>query len=261
MDSSISITFGKSIDDPDDPDAPISGEHFLRLGLDNDANEGKTSFVPGKTAYLQIHYSSSYTYESSGGTIKVSATKIPLKIEDECITFANADTGYLSYIPDGSVAYSWVGNDGGNPTFELNKVSLSNPAVAVLKCSYTTLGDRLSLKFSEIGEVVVYAALKNEESETSITVSFESDPEDPEDPEDPTPVAYELEVKNYCTDEILSGVTVYLDEVDIGQTNASGIIALGALIPGSYHTLKMARAGLINSELDKLNNDSFTVPV
>lgn len=77
---------------------------------------------------------------------------------------------------------------------------------------------------------------------------------------DGEPVPYELEVKNYCTDEVLAGVTVYFDEVDIGQTSSQGIIALGALVPGSIHILRMAKVGFINSENDKLNNDSFVVP-
>ena len=78
--------------------------------------------------------------------------------------------------------------------------------------------------------------------------------------ESTTPVPYELEVKNFCTDDTVTGVTVYLDGTDMGQTDSDGIISLGALLPGSTHTLKMIKDGYIDSDKDHIDNASFTVP-
>lgn len=75
-----------------------------------------------------------------------------------------------------------------------------------------------------------------------------------------TPIPYDLQVKNYCTDGEVPGVTVYLDGAEIGQTDADGMISLGALMPGSTHTLKMIKDGYINSDKDHIDNASFTVP-
>ena len=259
MESSISITFGRDIDDPDDPDDPESEACRLILELDDAKNEGATTFVVGSKAYLRFLSSSrdSYTIKVSSGTGQVENTKIPYPVSNDEVAFVNAKTGSLSYLPSGEVSWEWKGNSAGTPLFNGREVTLSSASVAMLNCDYDCSGDRLSIRDDEVGSVIVVVI--QGENQASITVNFESDPEDPDDP-DPTPEAYELEVKDYCSDGILAGVTVYFDGVDIGQTNASGIIALGGLRPGSSHTLKMAKDGYMNSESDKLNNDSFTVP-
>lgn len=91
---------------------------------------------------------------------------------------------------------------------------------------------------------------------SSITVTFIN----PDTEEELSPEPYELQVKSFCTDETVAGVTVYMDGTEMGQTDADGVISLGALLPGSTHTLKMVKDGYISSDQDKLNNDSFTVP-
>jgi hypothetical protein len=231
------------------------------LELDDEKNEDATTFAIGTKAYLRFLSSSDAAYEitASTGTAKTEDTNIHYPIEDNQITFTNSDYGYLNYIPVGSVEYEWVGNNPGyNPIFEGRKVTLGESAVAILNCNYSVAGDRLSIKSDVVGDVVVVVIQGSDQ--VDLTVSFREPGVDDEGDPEPDPVAYELEVIDYCTGEVLPGVTVYLDEVDMGQTDSSGIIALGSLIPGSSHDLRMAKSGYMNSESDKLNNDSILVP-
>ena len=59
---------------------------------------------------------------------------------------------------------------------------------------------------------------------------------------------------------MVPGVTVFLDDVDIGETDANGVISLGGLVPGSTHSIRMTKDGYIPSNEDQLSNDSFVVP-
>lgn len=74
------------------------------------------------------------------------------------------------------------------------------------------------------------------------------------------PVPYELEATDYCSDADVEGVAVTMDGDYMGLTNGDGIISLGDLVPGTTHTLKLTKTGYQDSDLDNLNNDSFTVP-
>lgn len=254
--ASASVTFVS--EDEEDPGAEEDGT-VLSLSLDDVANAGQTSFVANDTAYLRFlsSNSGSYKIKVSMGEAKQVATNIHYNNEDE-VQFVNTDSGSLSYIPCGEVNYSWVGTDGGTPLFDGKKITLNGKKVAVLNCNYETEGDRISVGSGTAGTVVVVVI--QGDNDASCAITFAEDPDDPGAPPGPDPVAYELEVKNYCNDGTLLGVMVYLDGIYIGQTDASGIIALGGLMPGSFHTLKMAKSGYIKSEDDKLNNDSFTVP-
>ena len=74
-------------------------------------------------------------------------------------------------------------------------------------------------------------------------------------------VPVELLVSDFCSDEQVEDVEVFLDGFSIGYTNAEGKIFLGELMQGSQHQLKMIRNGYVDSDLDILLNDTFTVPV
>lgn len=251
--STIAITFGSETVEP-------SGH--ISIELDSDKNEGKTSFDIDVTAYLKVYYNEAYTYESSGGTLKKVATNILLDIEDEKITFAATSEAYLAYLPSGTVNYSWVGDSAGSPVFDGRKVSVSESVVAVLKCSYKSKGDRLSLSFNEEGQVVVVVVEGT--AKASTTVNFATDED-----EDAEPVPYRIKVIDYCSGDSLPSVTVTITtagspmdgEVLVGgNTDANGEVYLGMLIPGRQYDLKMSRSDYLSSELDQLNNDYFIVP-
>jgi hypothetical protein len=240
--TNIQINFSKAEEDVED---------LLFLELDPEANEEKTTFTAGDKVYLRFLFANDdpYTINVNMGTAKIEATNVHYPVEDEELQFPNKDSAYLRYVPCNNVAYEWIGNVPETPVFSGRKVMLNEPAVAVLNCEYETKGDRLSIKSDTAGTVLIVVI--QGENQVSLSLAFE---------EKGGPVDYELKVVDYCTGEILSDVTVYFDGVDIGKTNENGIIALGELIPKSTHTLKMDKSGYLNSEDDKLNNDSFTVP-
>ena len=254
--SSVSITFCR---EPEEEEEEAEIQRAISLDFDTDKNAGKTTFNPGDIAYLRLFLQSSdpYTAEVNMGEAKTSATNIHFSIDDEEVRFANIEFGYLRYRPCNDVSYRWIGKDAGTPLFNGKKITLTQSFVAILNCDYKTEGDRLAVNSDKVGSVLV-VVIQGEE-QASLVVPFVDEDGDG-DGEEPTPVPYELEVKDYCTDAVLAGVTVYFDGVDIGQTDVNGVIVLGALVPGDFHELKMAKAGYMNSEDDRLNNDSFTVP-
>lgn len=249
--SNLSVVFSKD---------EVISKDFISVVLDDEANQGKTSFEKGDTVFLQVFYNNEYEYESSGGTLKRTKTKVPTEIEDDFITFAKVSTGYLSYPPSGGVSYSWTGNSGGSPVFDEMEVTLSDPVVAVLKCEYVTFSDRFSLTFNESGAVVV-VFISNGGQKSSRTVHFGTD--------EVEPVPYNIKVTDYCSGSSLDTVNVEITtggepiEGEIlvgGLTDDSGEVYLGALIPGRRYDLSMSKSGYLSSSSDKLNNDYFVVP-
>lgn len=79
-----------------------------------------------------------------------------------------------------------------------------------------------------------------------------------ETPEAEELVPYEISVLDFCTDEALSNVAIYIDDEYIGLTNEDGIKSLGYLTAGQSYSLKMTKVGYQDSDIDALNNDSFT---
>ena len=73
-------------------------------------------------------------------------------------------------------------------------------------------------------------------------------------------VAVGLSVPDFCSDEQVEDGEVFLDGFSIGYTNAGVKNFLGELMQGSQHQLKMIRTGYVDSYLDILLNDTFTVP-
>lgn len=261
QESSIIVTFTGGEGDEED----IAAEDYIRIELDSDTNSGESSFDVGDKAYLLVFYVVAYQSASSGGTLNTEATKIPVEVEDEYITFAATSEAYLSYLPSGSVTYSWVGNSAGNPSFSGRKVILPAESVAVLKCSYTTLGDRLSIQLDEAGMAVV--VVTEGTAKGSVTVSFADADTDGVDIETVVPIAYRIKVTDYCSGDAISGVAVTITTTGVavtgeilqgGSTDTDGEVYLGMLVPGRKYDLQMSCDGYLRSEIDQLNNDYFT---
>lgn len=234
-----------------------SSETLISLSLDDVANQGVTSFEITDVVYLKFLSASnaSFIVERSSGIGSIVGENIYYPIEEE-VQFIHTNEASLSHIPVSGVTWDWVGISGGTPLFNNEKVTVPNEVTAVLKCIYSTKGSRLSLMSSAVGTVlvVVTQGTGDDAQRASLSVAFAASTTDPA-----IPVAYELEVKDFCNDDILSGVEVYLNGSYKGLTDANGIINLGLLFPGTTHTLKMVRDGYENSDEDNLNNDSFVV--
>lgn len=256
--SSVQLTFSDSGGD--------AADESLSLSLDGDRNQevygqSKTTFAPGEVAYLKLMRSSSAAYQmhSSAGVVSVQATNIPYAF-DENITFLMTTSSELQYIPNGAVDFQWMGRDPDQePLVNRRTVSIPSPAVAVLHCEYDSLGDRLRLHVtnSAMGsndQIQVSVLVVQGEQTASLNVTYALGGSNNE------PVPIDLEVRDFCSDEIVEDVEVFLDGTSMGTTNLNGKIYLGELVPGSVHQLRMTKSGYIDSDLDVLYNDEFTVP-
>jgi hypothetical protein len=233
------------------------------LSLDGEMNlkvygEAKTSFLPREIAYLKFISNSSlaYTMDASYGTLRRSATNIPYEFTDD-IDFVNTTEESLSFEPNEIISWEWLGRDGGVPSFAGSTVRIPEPKLAMLRVTYKVFGDRLTL-FSGIAIESIAAVIQDGEVE-SLKVTFKE--ADDDDEENLEPQDYELEVIDLCSNAKVSGANVYLNGAFVGKTNNEGIIALGLLVPGQTYTIRITKTGeYIDSDLDALLNDSFTVP-
>ena len=241
------------------------------LSLDDEKNqtiygEAKTSFMAGEAAYLKllgvsdylkVHGKSGYDVGCSAGTVSKNAVNIAYPC-DEDVTFRLSSSEQLQQVPYGPVKWQWIGKDGGTPLFMGRTITISARKIGVLKCEYKSLGDRLKLfvNQADMGNLnsmdVLVVVYKDGNVLASTTVTYENDVV--------LPVPVELSVADFCSDETIENVEVFLDGNFIGRTNNDGKIALGNLIPGQKYQLKMLREGYTDSDLDVLHNDEFTVP-
>jgi len=257
----VSVTFTtKEAEDGGTPD--------LSIALDTAKNtevygESKTTFAPNEPAYLKVLTSSSAAYSlyiSATGFISRSGTDIPYDISEDLI-FAMAASANLSYTPrQSSMDWDWLGKDPGyTPLFNNKVVSVPEEIVAVLRCDYQTLGDRWklvipasTLSLEGVDSLSVAVVVVQGDNSSYCTVTYSTDGGS-------TPVAVDLEVSDFCSEEVIEGVQVYLDGVSKGTTNSNGRLYLGMLVPGTTYNLKMTKSGYVDSDSDVLYNDSFTI--
>jgi len=242
-----------------------TGGSQISMGLDAAKNaevygENKTSFAPNEMAYLFILPHGDYQLQSSAGTVSKQGSNIPFE-QSENLTFENSVSASLAHPPMGAVtSWRWLGNAGGTPLFTGRTVSVPAPVVGVLQVTYKTAGDRIGLVVTSLNGLdelpVLVVATNGDGDKANATVTFTLDGSDP-----PVPTPTEIEVTNFCSGDIVPGATVYIDGVDVGVTNAAGIVYAGMLIPGRTYVLKVTGSGFTDSDKDVLNNDSFTVPV
>ena len=82
---------------------------YLSAEINEDDNEGKTSFLAGDTVRFRIYHSGAYVVtQTAGSTTKITAD-VPETIADEIVTFAFAKTGNTSKFISGSLTGVWVG--------------------------------------------------------------------------------------------------------------------------------------------------------
>ena len=137
---------------------------YLRMDSDTDRNVDEdgnalTTFLPGSKAYVRV-YGEGYTIDSSAGFI--SSEGFGTREITETVKFHNSKTATLSYLPSGSVTYSWTGNNCGTPTRNGMTLSLSSECIGVLECIYDIAFDRYAVYFAEEGAVTVVANLEIE---------------------------------------------------------------------------------------------------
>lgn len=248
--------------------------HDFNLSLDSEkiaevyGQTDKSSFAPNESAYLKLIRSSNEAYQ-----LFVTAGKISTVIRNtlypvsETVIFAASSLEDLNYIPIKNVTWDWIGRSPGTPLFSGKGVKIESPSnvskdsfvpIGVLQCSYNVNGDCLKLTvldsdMSEVDKMDVLVIAIQGENKAYTQVSFDKGTGG-------APIPINLLVKDFCSDANVVDVDVYLDGSFIGKTNGNGKIYLGDLVPNTIHDLKMTKSGYIDSDLDVLYNDSFTVP-
>jgi hypothetical protein len=255
--TSTTVNYGR----PNDVRADQDREQVF-IDLDDDRNEGKTEFGPGESAFFDV-IPPGADVETSAGTARKIGSNIPTEYT-ECITFADSAMGKLSQTPLGAVDWEWRGRAGGTPKFIDDQVFLNEPVVGVLCATYEALGDRWQLTVTDrdMGvhdEMPVVVIVEDEDgNKTDTTITWKRGEGD-----DPAPVATDIEVRDFCTDEPVAGIRVHVNGALAGTTNAAGVAYLGMLIPGRRYALRVTDPnGLyVSSEADVLSNDAFTIPL
>lgn len=235
-------------------DPSVSPNAFLELELDDDLNAEKTQFAPGESVFIRVkrYPRNSYTMQSSAGNLTRTAVDTYQSITDEQVKFCHEKTSDLLNRPDSPVSYEWIGrNPGVIPTLNGKTIQFATEVVAIMSLDYNYLHDRWKLfNVSHDGNVLIVARMGG--IKACLTVDFSGGVSEVEE--------MELLVRDYCTDLAIPFATVFLDGAEIGSTNTQGIINLGELVRGSYHTVKVVKSGYIASDEDALRNDEFTVP-
>lgn len=254
--TSISLTFAKTPDD-EIPDFVVE--------LDDDANNNVTEFTIGDGAFVRVMHGEyeDYRIDSSSGKLNKSASNYPYAIS-ESLSFALDTEKTLAYYPNyKGASFVWVGKapkQEQHPSKDVNvnivgkAVTLSEPAVGVLLCTYVALGDRWRVSdIVDEGDVVVVALPTEGSSPASCTIPWVAAVA-----VTPSAHLYDLKVIDYCTDDPLEGVNVTIDGQAYGQTDENGLIYVGNLPVGTL-PLVMTKTGYINSVNDKLNNDAIEI--
>ena len=234
----------------------FQGTYSITIELDEVANEGQTTFYANEIAYVRVTTDApSYECVTTGDHIRKVGSNIPETIIED-IVFANTSTASLSGTPAGAVSYEWVGQSpaGVSPVFDGVDIDIRNRAIGLLRCTYQEVGDRYEVTNYTPEEIAVIAYVPDYPDSAYITIEFEQDPDLADEAYD----AFELMVIDYCTEEPVPGVTINFDGVGIGTTDDDGLIFLGELSPDEY-PLIMTKAGYLDSDADKLHNDSVII--
>lgn len=243
------------------------------LSLNSEDNQGKSIFYDSDTILLRFYSTSdsSYSVDCSKGSVFKKASDVSFTYT-QYVSFSNTNSASLSYRPMTVLSADWVGKSLGGIKINGTEVSIKNPGVGILKVTYTSKYDLIQYTAPTLREAEQVMIWVNQ-SEQLASSNLEINPRNPLDTgggsstgggqtEPPqsqvTSTPYAITVLDYSTNAALDGVTVYLNGVVKGTTDANGRVSLGNLLPGNY-TLKMTKLGYFNSDEDGLNNDYFTV--
>lgn len=122
---------------------------YLSAEIDSRAdglNAGKTSFVPGDTAYFLVFKSDNVSYSApipTAGTVTAGAAQTVEKTED--LQFSDADTATISIPTTALSSVQWLGTSLGSLTLTGTTVKASAKGVAIARVTYNVTADSYAL--------------------------------------------------------------------------------------------------------------------
>ncbi len=276
----VNLSEAEVIDDSD---------RYIQMSL-SDLNNGETSFYPGDDVYIDIFRwpdDEPINSETTHGNFKAIATKIPESFSTQLI-FHHSDEGQLTYTADAeTIEFEWEGE---NETpvgisVEGRTITLNKEVCNILNVTYTTFKDIYLLSdVDEIATVLLCASLTDDDPKTNMTVQFgirEFDPdfprEPPDDPEDPpdnppeqpddpdppsdgTDVTVGWQILSCETGEPVAGVQFYVENQSIGVSDSDGMLPNSTEhVTGEVVSIRATGSGIIDSDLDAIENDEITI--
>lgn len=230
------------------------GDAGISLELDDVANEDKTQFTPGEYAFIRVIRSPLNSYSMlSNGTVNKVGSNVPLEVLEEALTWDYVKEKTLSYVPIPSTygGVNWEGiSPGVTPALSGDKLSTTVEIVGYGTVDYTTLFDRWRVTTPTSAHIVVVGLMGDNKG--SLVIDFTAGAAET--------VELDFRVQDYCNGEVVAGAQVLIDGVLKGLTNSQGLVNIGSYLRGSTHTVKIIKSGYVDSDLDNLRNDEFTVP-
>lgn len=258
MESNTTITYARQSSSAD-----------IALSLDDDKNQAvydeelKIAFAPGDPVYLKFLSGLDDEYEilASAGSISRAAIDVPYPVSQDLV-FSNETVAALSNLPAAGVDWKWIGRGAGSPLFDGRSVQLPERSVAVLRCEYQTLGDRLKLIVPEsamdghneitVNVVVIQAGMV---AEQQVTIARDEVADRVQEICD-----VQVIVEDYCTGDRIAGATVQAAGQTV-TTDSGGKCTLRDIVKGQDYEISVSATGYTASDDDLLANDSFEIPV
>jgi len=243
-------------------DSPVGSKGYLNISVDPKRNNGKSLFDPGDSVVLSIITSSAIldNWTSSGNLSPFGNTT------DDFTEYFAVDTKYkttryvtLQYLPnDGTISYSWLGQDNGNITVDGRKINLpSGSYFGYLKVSYETnilLYSLNSVPNNYPEQNICIFFVNTDLNSDNYTIRLNQDDVELED--NPS---VSIVVKDFTSDDIVPGTVVQVDGETVGVTDANGYCYIGILSKGRHDLKLIPPSPYLDSDLDGLANDWFTI--
>lgn len=227
----------------------------FELELDEEKNEGKSTFAPGDEVFIRVYPGGlSPSKNTTMGNITVVATDKYETVPNEgfeYLVFARDSEQNVSHIIKDITDLQWCGYiPNVPPIFGETKISFSEEVSCVMKLVYRTTYDSWKLSGVNVScRVLVEAIKESEDRYGSMTVDFteESESED----------RVYLTVRDACTQQAISGATVEING-GVYISDANGRIDLGLMNKGTY-PVKITAENYQDSDKDRIGNDELVI--
>lgn len=244
--TSVTINFGLL-------DTPSEG---LALALNSEDNDGKSDFFLSESAKIRLYnpYNKAVSFVTNKGSVSFLASGL-IEEKEGYVTFAFSDNEQLSDLPLQILSHNWMGANGGAVSFSGRNVSIPTKGVFVLYVKYTVTYSIYTVTSGGVEGPSLVVAHTPDGENAQVSPLFEVSPAS-------QLINTFINVKDYCTDELIDGAFVTVSGNGIsrsGNANSEGKFDAG-LLPSGKYDLVVTATGYLNSGDDALHNDSFTIP-
>lgn len=244
----------------------------ISVELDNELNGDRNCFAPGEEFWIRIYSPVSYAIYTSGGDVRNIVRDITKQIPDpddpeedefEYINFAEwqgSSSKPIWFIIEKFWCHTNLGEVRWRRKYSemsvLYDVSTSLLGYSVLRMKYRTIFDRALIRAPiephDI-KILVYSTDDDEpdcKAELQVAVR--------ENCEKQRPKEVTIEVENCESEQIIPGVSVYINDEYKGDTDDGGQLYIGLMSPGEYE-IRFEHADYWPSGADAVVNDTLVV--